>query len=73
VCLCTPGRPCLCPIPDLTSWTMASSSRPTDEDYDDAGPLGLLGLMADRDSDSIMEKLAARHPRKQNVPGRGLA
>ena len=70
---CTPGQGHACaPIPDLTSWTMASSSRPTEEDYDDAARLGLLGLMADRDSDSIMEKLAALHPRNNTFPAEVL-
>jgi hypothetical protein len=51
---------------------MPSGARPTDEDYDVAARLGLLGLVADRDSDSIMEQLAALHPRNNTFPAEVL-
>jgi hypothetical protein len=51
---------------------MASRARPTDEDYDSAARLGLLGLIADQDSDSIMEQLAALHPRNNTFPAEVL-
>jgi len=51
---------------------MVTKARPTDEDYDDAARLGMLGLMADQDSDSIMEQLAALHPRNNTFPAEVL-
>jgi hypothetical protein len=57
---------------DLTSWTMTSDARPTDEDYNVAARLGLLGSIADQDADSMMEKLAALHPRKNTFPAEVL-
>jgi hypothetical protein len=51
---------------------MPSGAGPTDEDYDVAARLGLLGLVADRDSDSIMEQLAALHPRNNTFPAEVL-
>ncbi len=51
---------------------MASQTRPTDQDYVDAARLGLLGLMADQDSDSIMEQLVALHPRNNTFPAEVL-
>jgi hypothetical protein len=51
---------------------MASVGRPTDEDYNSVARLGLLALMADQDSDSIMERLAALHPRNNTFPAEVL-
>jgi hypothetical protein len=51
---------------------MASGTGPTDEDYENATRLGLHGLMADQDSDSIMEQLAALHPRNNTFPAEVL-
>ncbi len=48
------------------------ASRPTDEDYQSAARLGLLGLMADQDLDSVMERLAALHPRNNTFPAEVL-
>jgi hypothetical protein len=56
------------PNPDLTLSTTASEARPTDEHYDSAARLGLLGVMADQDSDSVMEQQAALHSRKNTFP-----
>jgi hypothetical protein len=33
---------------------MARKARPTDQDYESAAGLGLLGLMADQDADTII-------------------
>lgn len=55
-------------ISDLTSCDMASMAHPTDEDYDSAARLGLLGLMSDQDPDAIMEQLAGLHPRSNTFP-----
>lgn len=48
---------------------MARKSGPSDEDYDSAVRLGLLGLTADEDADvdSIMVQLAALQLRNQHV------
>jgi hypothetical protein len=43
---------------------MASKARPTDEDRGEAVRLGLFALRAGQDLNSIMEQLAALHPRK---------
>jgi hypothetical protein len=51
---------------------MTSKSRPTDEDYDGAARLGLLGLMAGQHSDTIMAQLAALHPRNNTFPAEVL-
>jgi hypothetical protein len=53
---------------------MARKSRPSDDDYDEAARLGLLGLLADEDSDvgSIMEQLAALQPRNNTFPAEVL-
>ena len=51
---------------------MARKARPTDEDYDEAARLGLLGLTAGEDSDSIMAQLAALHPRNDTFPAEVL-
>jgi hypothetical protein len=52
----------------------ARKSGPSDEDYDNAARLGLLGLTADEDSDvdSIMEQLAALQPRNNTFPAEVL-
>jgi hypothetical protein len=47
---------------------MASNTAPSDEDYDVAARLGLLGLMPGQELDSLMEKLAALHPRYNTFP-----
>lgn len=47
---------------------MAGKSRPSDEDYDAATRLGLHGVTADQDLDSIMAKLADLHPRNNTFP-----
>lgn len=46
---------------------MARTSGPSDDDYDAAARLALLGLTAEEDSDvdSIMEQLAALQPRNK--------
>jgi hypothetical protein len=51
---------------------MARKAGPTDEDYESAARLGLLGLMADQDADSIMEQLLALHPRNNTFPAEVL-
>ena len=51
---------------------MAPAARPTDQDYADAARLGLLGLLAGEDWDSIMERLAALHPRHNTFPAEVL-
>jgi hypothetical protein len=51
---------------------MARKAGPTDEDYDSAVRLGLLGLTADEDADSIMEQLADLHPRNNTFPAEVL-
>ena len=53
---------------------MARKAGPSDEDYDSAARLGLLGLTAgeDSDADSIMEQLAALHPRNNTFPAEVL-
>jgi hypothetical protein len=49
---------------------MARKSGPSDDDYDNAARLGLLGLTAEEDADvdSIMEQLAALQPRNNTFP-----
>jgi hypothetical protein len=51
---------------------MARKAGPTDEDYEDAARLGLLGLMAGQHSDSTMEQLDALHPRNDTFPAEVL-
>ena len=51
---------------------MARKGGPTDEDYDSAARLALLGLIADHDADSIMEQLEALHPRNNTFPAEVL-
>ena len=51
---------------------MARKAGPTDEDYESAARLGLLGLMADQDADSIMKQLLALHPRNDTFPAEVL-
>jgi hypothetical protein len=53
---------------------MARKSGPSDDDYDTAARLGLLGLTANEDSDvdSIMEQLAALQPRNNPFPAEVL-
>ena len=51
---------------------MARKVRPSDEDYDNAARIGLLGLTADQDPDSIMEQLADLHPRNNTFPAEVL-
>ncbi len=60
------------PSPDLTLVTMASSAGPTDEDFDSAARLGLLGLSDGQVPDSVMEQLAALHPRHNTFPAEVL-
>lgn len=53
---------------------MARTSGPSDDDYDAATRLALLGLTAEEDSDvdSIMEQLAALQPRNNTFPAEVL-
>jgi hypothetical protein len=53
---------------------MARKSGPSDDDYDNAARLGLLGLTADEDAevDSIMMQLAALQPRNNTFPAEVL-
>jgi len=51
---------------------MARTAGPSDEDYDSAARLGLLGLTADEDADSIMEQLVALHSRNNTFPAEVL-
>jgi hypothetical protein len=53
---------------------MACKAGPSDKDYDIAARLGLLGLTVgeDEDADSIMEQLAALHPRNNTFPAEVL-
>jgi len=51
---------------------MARKAGPSDEDYDNAARLGLLGLTAGEDADSIMEQLTALHPRNNTFPAEVL-
>ncbi len=51
---------------------MARKAGPTDDDYEKATRLGLLGLMADQDADSIMQQLLALHPRNNTFPAEVL-
>ena len=53
---------------------MARKAGPSDEDYDSAARLGLLGLTAgeEADVDSILEQLAALHPRNNTFPAEVL-
>jgi hypothetical protein len=51
---------------------MARKVGTTDEDYDRASRLGLLGLMPDQDAGSIMEQLAVLHPRNNTFPAEVL-
>jgi hypothetical protein len=53
---------------------MARKSGPSDEDYDNAARLGLLGLTADEEAevDSTMEQLAALQPRSNTFPAEVL-
>jgi hypothetical protein len=52
--------------------TMARKAGPADEDYANAARPGLLGLMAGQHSDTIMEQLAALHPRNNTFPAEVL-
>jgi hypothetical protein len=52
--------------------TMASSAGPSHEDYDSAARLGLLGLRADLDSESIMTQLEGLHPTYSTFPAEVL-
>jgi hypothetical protein len=52
--------------------TMVRKAGPADEDYASAARLGLLGLMAGQHSDTIMEQLAALHPRNNTFPAEVL-
>jgi hypothetical protein len=67
-----PGS-CAPPVTDL-ALGMARKSGPSDDDYDTAARLGLLGLTADKESDvdSIMERLAALQPRHNTFPAEVL-
>jgi hypothetical protein len=47
---------------------MATRARPTDEDRGEAARLGLVALRAGQDLNSIMERLAALHPRNDTFP-----
>ena len=53
---------------------MARKSGPSEDDYDNAARLGLLGLTADEDAevDSIMVQLAALQPRNNTFPAEVL-
>jgi hypothetical protein len=53
---------------------MARKTGPSDEDYDSAARLSLLGVTAgeDADVDSIMEQLAVLHPRNNTFPAEVL-
>jgi hypothetical protein len=53
---------------------MARKAGPSDEDYDSAARLGLLGVTAgeDADVDSIMEQLAVLHARNNTFPAEVL-
>jgi hypothetical protein len=51
---------------------MVRKAGPTDEDYESAARLGLLGLMVDQDADSIMQQLVALHPRNNTFPAEVL-
>ena len=53
---------------------MARKSGPSDDDYDNAARLGLLGLTADEDEDvdSIMVQLAGLQPRNNTFPAEVL-
>jgi len=53
---------------------MARKAGPSDEDYDRAARLGLLGLTAgeEADVDSILEQLAAMHSRNNTFPAEVL-
>jgi hypothetical protein len=53
---------------------MARKAGPSDEEYNSAVRLGLLGLTAaeDADVDSIMEQLAVLHPRNNTFPAEVL-
>jgi hypothetical protein len=51
---------------------MARKAGPSEEDYASAARLGLLGLMAGQHSDTIMEQLAALHPRNNTFPAEVL-
>ena len=51
---------------------MASKAGPTNEDYETAARLGLLSLNENQDPDSIMEQLAAVHPRNNTFPAEVL-
>jgi hypothetical protein len=53
---------------------MARKAGPSDEDYGSAARLGLLGLTVgeDAEADSIMEQLAALHPRNNTFPAEVL-
>ncbi len=53
---------------------MARKSGPSDDDYDNAFRLGLLGITAheEADADSIMEQLAELQPRNNTFPAEVL-
>ena len=51
---------------------MAASAGPSQEDYDDAARLGLFGLTAGQELDSIMERMAELHPRNNTFPAEVL-
>ena len=51
----------------------AKAHRPTDEDYAGAARIGLLGVTEGPAPESIMEDLAALHPRNNTFPAEVLA
>jgi hypothetical protein len=51
---------------------MVPRAGPSSEDYDSVARLGLLGLMADQDAESIMESLVALHPKDNTFPAEVL-
>src|SRR5271165_3839576 len=60
------------PETHLTLAMMASKAGPTNEDYEKAARLGLPSLNENQDPDSIMEQLAAMHPRNNTFPAEVL-
>jgi hypothetical protein len=51
---------------------MAARSSPSEEDYDTAVHLGLLGLSADQDLDEVMGRLVSLHPKNNTFPAEVL-
>jgi hypothetical protein len=51
---------------------MSASAVPSQDDYDDAVRLGLLGLTTGQELDSIMERMAELHPRNNTFPAEVL-